>query len=202
MALPVACRGARWASAAASRSGRVGSATRPRTVRDHPLVEVGGIEPPSRETSAPASPSAADSERSGPEASVGESPRTLSGVDLDPPVPEPRRGQPALRCPVPAGQAPSGRTRCSVRQRVRQVRRHLLVVPGSLTRTPGTSARFRRLDPHGRNHVTPMGDTRGVRAHGTAPETCGAHRDAQRRRRRARSISRFCSRSTIARRLS
>ena len=29
------------------------------------------------------------------------------------------------------------------------------VYTGSLTRTPVTSARFRRLNPHGRNHVTP-----------------------------------------------
>ena len=46
------------------------------------IVEVGGIEPPSRETSAPASPSAANSELSDHEDSVGKHPHDLSGVGL------------------------------------------------------------------------------------------------------------------------
>jgi len=77
-----------------------------------PAVEVGGIEPPSHEVSASASPSAADSELSEP----GRRRRPfLPGPSWDcltPPVPTPRWGHPALLCPDPARQAPSGRTRC------------------------------------------------------------------------------------------
>jgi hypothetical protein len=47
-----------------------------------PSVEVGGIEPPSHEASAPASPSAADNVDSEPGGPVGQSLRALAGGSL------------------------------------------------------------------------------------------------------------------------
>ena len=62
-----------------------------------------------------------------------------------------------MQCPGPARQAPSGRTRrylgseCEV----------IFCTYGCsqlFNEDPGTSARFRRLNPHSRNHVTPAGE--------------------------------------------
>jgi hypothetical protein len=112
--------------------------------------------------------------------------------------------------PAPARQAPTGGTGCwLVTQPVPGCRRHLFVVPGSLTRTPGTSARFRRVDlrvettspPY--QYCTTVGGDRTFPLPNPPPKGegigCYNGSGAQRlpRSLRARSISRSISRALI-----
>ncbi len=88
-------------------------------------VEVGGIEPPSRETSAPASPSAANSELSEHEDSVGKHPHALSGIVFPHRSRNPGGGIPHCNAPTCRGGYPTGGQERLSTLPVRNYRLHL-----------------------------------------------------------------------------
>ena len=91
------------------------------------LVEVGGIEPPSRETSASASPSAANSELSEHEDSVGKHPHALSGIVFPCRSRNPGRGIPHCNALHRRGGCPPGGQERLSTLPVRNFRLHLCV---------------------------------------------------------------------------
>ena len=90
-------------------------------------VEVGGIEPPSRETSASASPSAANSELSEHEDSVGKHPHALSGIVFPCRSRNPGRGIPHCNALHRRGGCPPGGQERLSTLPVRNFRLHLCV---------------------------------------------------------------------------
>jgi len=134
------------------------------TRRSLSVVEVGGIEPPSHKALASASPSAANSELSEHEDSVGKHPHALSGDIFPHRSRNPGGGVPHCVALIRrGGHPPGGQERYLRCQCVTFVCTYMCT--GSLTRTPVTSARFRRLNSHGRNHVTPAYGEREEHVH-------------------------------------
>ncbi len=117
-------------------------------------MEVRGVEPRSVEISASASPSAADSEHSGHQDSVGKRLGALVGVGLSPPVPTSRRRHPAKRRPTPGDRKLLGWTSCQLSSQC-EVIFGTYVVSGLLTRLR-TPARFRRFNSRRRSQFTPI----------------------------------------------